>query len=172
MRAHENLGIGWCVLAALAVGCGGQAASAGEEPSVTTSELPPSGFYTQTLTAEPDGCEWSIPLITQRRSMVSSAAAGFNAPLGWSQVRQDVPWEGYSKHLTNCDLTLSVETGFHDSTSLDITATEVWSSTEHCNLLPDAIPLAPCTARWREHFELEAACPATIPVPGGTLSCG
>jgi hypothetical protein len=168
--------LGGCVLALVGLGCGGQTTSNGDGIPSTADDSgaggwPPSGFYRETLTVKSDSCTWSVLVATPRIALVGASADAVNVPIGRSLARQDVPWSGFSKHLANCDLELTLQVVAHDSTSLEVAGTEIWFSTDECNLTPAAVPNGPCMAEWLAHFDLEAACPATVRTAMGTIRC-
>jgi hypothetical protein len=178
MRAGRWRKLGGCALALVGLGCGGQATSNGDEipstaddPGASVGGRPPSGLYRETLVIKSDSCTWSTLSAPPRTSLVFTSADLVNVPIGRSQLRQDLPWSGYSKHLANCDLELTLQVVAHDSTSLDIAGTETWFSTDKCNLIPAAVPQGPCMGEWLEHFDLEAACPATVRTATSIFSC-
>jgi hypothetical protein len=163
-----------------AAGCSGEAAtptsstggasfSGGGEAGA--SGVPPTGIYKETLTAKADDCSQAGANGATPDAVVETTEAGFNIRLGSDGPRQDVPWQGFSAGLAHCDATLNIDVTSFSPTTLDVDITEIWNSTDACDLPATSIPAGPCSSEWLQHFELETACPAGTETVSGVTRC-
>src|SRR3954466_397323 len=125
MRAQRLWTVGCCGATLAAAACGGRSISSGDLGG-GVNDLPPSGIYAETLTKRSDDCQRGVSPTEPHDAVVAITADGFNASLGPEQVRQDVPWQGLSEELPNCDMTWMVEVTARRPTSIDLDVTEAW----------------------------------------------
>jgi hypothetical protein len=158
------------------VACGGKSVT-GEEDAGGTSgtgtggtesgdalsgrAIPPRGFYRKSIMTVSDTCTWSATAAGDI-SLVGTSPTGLAAPLGPSNFRQDVPWQGLSLKLPACNAVVSARAVSRDATSFVLDVSEDWPMPQKCGLQSQQVPADGCAGEWLETFKLLAACPTTV----------
>ena len=135
------------VLGVLALGCGGQAtkneaggsgaAAGGTEAGGTAGDgvLPTRGFYRKTVVTRSNSCSWSGTAAGDV-VLVGASQAALAAPLGPSNLQQEVPWRGLSLELPGCNAVIAAHVVSHSETEFVIDVAEDWPMPDKCGLMP------------------------------------
>jgi hypothetical protein len=168
----------WGLVALCLVACGGKSAKDDDGSSSATAggadfggapgddALPPRGFYRKSVMTTSDTCTWSATAAGDI-NFVGTSPTTVAAPLGPSNLFQEVPWKGLSIKLPLCDTAISAHVLSRSSTSFVLDVSEDWPMPQKCHLSGEQIPATQCAGEWVETFKLLAACPTTV----GQSSC-